>query len=261
MTTNDSASDVTTINSGTSGTPDLTVAKSHTVTFTQGGTGSYTVTVTNSGTAATSGTVTMSDTMPMELPRRPPAARGGHAASSAQAVAARSDALAAAGAIRRSLSRRTRRPPRRRRSPTRRPFPEAAIRIRPMMASDVTTINGVPDRPSPEYTATFHARRHRQAANTITAKNSGTAATLRHRHGLRCSSHRARLRRRQAARDGHAASRARPSRTRSDALAASSSYPAITLNEKLFHHRPVVGHQYGDRFWRRRDQYHERLRF
>ena len=41
-TTNDSASDVTSIGS----VPDLTITKSHTVTFTQGGTGSYTITAT-----------------------------------------------------------------------------------------------------------------------------------------------------------------------------------------------------------------------
>ena len=54
--------------------PDLTITKSHTVTFTQGGTGSYTITATNSGAAATSGTVTVSDVVPTGLtPRRRPA--------------------------------------------------------------------------------------------------------------------------------------------------------------------------------------------
>ena len=62
-TTNDSASDVTSIGS----VPDLTITKSHTVTFTQGGTGSYTITAKNSGTAATSGTVTVSDVVPTGL--------------------------------------------------------------------------------------------------------------------------------------------------------------------------------------------------
>src|SRR5437762_2236244 len=64
ITTNDTASDSTTINQ----LPDLTVTKSHTGNFTQGQTGAtYTITVNNAGTAATSGTVTMTDTLPAGL--------------------------------------------------------------------------------------------------------------------------------------------------------------------------------------------------
>ena len=45
--------------------PDLTITKSHSGTFTQGQTGvTYTITVTNSGTAATSGPVSVADTLP-----------------------------------------------------------------------------------------------------------------------------------------------------------------------------------------------------
>ncbi|HEX5701726.1 MAG TPA: hypothetical protein VFX97_00745 [Pyrinomonadaceae bacterium] len=63
-TTNDSATDPTTINQ----LPDLTIAKSHTGNFTQGQTGAtYTLTATNSGFAATSGTVTVTDTLPTGL--------------------------------------------------------------------------------------------------------------------------------------------------------------------------------------------------
>ena len=50
------------------GTPDLTISKTHTGTFTQADTGkTYTLTVTNSGTASTSGTVTVTDTLPSGL--------------------------------------------------------------------------------------------------------------------------------------------------------------------------------------------------
>jgi len=48
--------------------PDLTIAKAHTGSFTQGQVGAtYTLTATNSGTAATSGTVTVTDTLPSGL--------------------------------------------------------------------------------------------------------------------------------------------------------------------------------------------------
>ena len=61
---NNSVNDVTTIN----GSPDLTIAKTHTGNFTRGATGSYNITVTNSGTAATNGTtVTITDTVPAGL--------------------------------------------------------------------------------------------------------------------------------------------------------------------------------------------------
>ena len=65
-TTNNSASDPTAIVAAT--VPDLTLAKSHAGTFTQGQTGAtYTLTATNSGTGPTSGTVTVTDTLPTGL--------------------------------------------------------------------------------------------------------------------------------------------------------------------------------------------------
>ncbi|MCU1260338.1 MAG: hypothetical protein JWO80_3223 [Bryobacterales bacterium] len=64
-TANDTASDATTISAA--GVPDLTVTKTHTGNFTQGGTGSYTITVNNVGSSATTGTVTMTDTVPTGL--------------------------------------------------------------------------------------------------------------------------------------------------------------------------------------------------
>ena len=75
-TSNDTATDVTTINQ----LPDLTIAKSHSGNFTQGQTGAiYTITVSNAGPSATSGTVTMTDTLPAGLTStsgaRPPIGR------------------------------------------------------------------------------------------------------------------------------------------------------------------------------------------
>jgi uncharacterized repeat protein (TIGR01451 family) len=49
-------------------TPDLTITKRHTGSFTQGQSGAtYTIVVTNGGTGATNGTVTVSDTLPSGL--------------------------------------------------------------------------------------------------------------------------------------------------------------------------------------------------
>ncbi|MEO8436279.1 MAG: hypothetical protein ABI596_15360, partial [Pyrinomonadaceae bacterium] len=63
-TTNDSATDPTTINQ----LPDLTIAKSHSGNFTQGQVGAtYSIIATNSGFAATSGVVTVTDTLPAGL--------------------------------------------------------------------------------------------------------------------------------------------------------------------------------------------------
>jgi uncharacterized repeat protein (TIGR01451 family) len=63
ITTNDTATDPTTINQ----LPDLTITKSHTGNFTEGQTGTYSITVTNSGLANSSGTVTVTDTLPAGL--------------------------------------------------------------------------------------------------------------------------------------------------------------------------------------------------
>lgn len=51
----------------TIGSPDLTIAKTHTGNFTRGSTGTYTVTVGNGGTQPTSGAVTVTDTLPTGL--------------------------------------------------------------------------------------------------------------------------------------------------------------------------------------------------
>ncbi|WP_017317028.1 beta strand repeat-containing protein [Mastigocladopsis repens] len=92
-TTNNSASDPTTIN----GVADLTVTKTHTGNFTQGGTGSYTITATNSGGAPTSGTVTVTDTVPTGLTPTTATGTGWTCTISGQTVTCtRTDALAAA---------------------------------------------------------------------------------------------------------------------------------------------------------------------
>jgi uncharacterized repeat protein (TIGR01451 family) len=64
VTSNNTASDPTTVVA----TPDLTIAKTHSGSFSQGQSGAvYTIVVTNSGGAATSGTITVSDTLPAGL--------------------------------------------------------------------------------------------------------------------------------------------------------------------------------------------------
>ena len=64
MQSDDSASDVTTINQ----VADLTIVKSHTGNFSQGQSGAtYSLTVSNPGGAATSGTVSVTDALPAGL--------------------------------------------------------------------------------------------------------------------------------------------------------------------------------------------------
>jgi uncharacterized repeat protein (TIGR01451 family) len=94
-TSNDTATDVTTINAS-SAAPDLTIAKSHSGNFSQGQTGAmYSINVTNSGGTPTSGTVTMADTLPAGL--TPTAISGtGWTCTLATLTCTRSDALAAA---------------------------------------------------------------------------------------------------------------------------------------------------------------------
>lgn len=78
-----------------SGTPDLTITKSHTGNFTQGQSGTYTIGVTNSGSATTSGLVTVTDTLP---PAFTVATIGGSGWSCpSPPTCTRSDALAAGG--------------------------------------------------------------------------------------------------------------------------------------------------------------------
>jgi uncharacterized repeat protein (TIGR01451 family) len=63
---NNSSSDPTTVSPAAAG-PDLTIQKTHSVSFVQGQTGTYTLTVKNVGGAATSGAVTVTETPPSDL--------------------------------------------------------------------------------------------------------------------------------------------------------------------------------------------------
>jgi uncharacterized repeat protein (TIGR01451 family) len=76
------------------GTPDLTITKSHSGDFTRGLTGTYTVTVTNSGTASTSGSVTVTDVLPAGLTVSTLTGTG-WTCNTATASCVRSDALSA----------------------------------------------------------------------------------------------------------------------------------------------------------------------
>jgi uncharacterized repeat protein (TIGR01451 family) len=81
-----------------SGTPSLTITKTHTGNFTQGQTGAtFTITVTNGGTAATSGTVTVTDTIPSGLTGIAAAGTGWACSVTVTMTCTRSDALAASG--------------------------------------------------------------------------------------------------------------------------------------------------------------------
>lgn len=93
ITTNNTASDATTINLA----PDLTIAKTHSGNFTQAQTGAtYTLTATNSGTAPTSGTVTVTDTVPTGLTPTAATGTGWTCNISGQTITCtRTDALAA----------------------------------------------------------------------------------------------------------------------------------------------------------------------
>jgi uncharacterized repeat protein (TIGR01451 family) len=54
-----------TVTNSTENVPELTISKSHTGDFTQGGTGTYTLAVSNVGNAATNGTVTVTENPPV----------------------------------------------------------------------------------------------------------------------------------------------------------------------------------------------------
>ena len=67
-TGNNTANDATSIIAGSSGTPDLTITKTHSGNFAQGQNGvTYTISVKNSGAASTSGTVTVTENVPSGL--------------------------------------------------------------------------------------------------------------------------------------------------------------------------------------------------
>ena len=70
----------------TIGSPDLTLSKTHTGSFTRGGTGTYTLTVRNTGDQPTSGTITVTDTLPTGLTFASAAGTGWACSASGQTV-------------------------------------------------------------------------------------------------------------------------------------------------------------------------------
>jgi uncharacterized repeat protein (TIGR01451 family) len=226
-TTNDSASDPTTITSG----PDLTVAKSHTGNFTQGQTGAiYVLTATNSGTSSTSGAVTLTDTLPTGLTPTSASGTGWTCTISGQTVTCtRSDALAASSS-----------------------YPPVTLTVNVAAnassltntvtisgggetntgnntASDPTSINGVPDLTIAK-THTGNFTQGSIGSYTITATNSGTVATT----GAVTVTDTLPLGLTTTSVSGTgwtcSVSGQTVTCTRSDTLAAGASYPAITLN-------------------------------
>jgi uncharacterized repeat protein (TIGR01451 family) len=236
-TTNDSASDPTTIIGGS----DLTVAKSHTGNFTQGQTGAiYVLTATNSGTSPTNGTVTLTDTLPAGLTATGATGTGWTCSISGQTVTCtRSDALAASSSY----------PPV---TLTVNVAANAASSLTNTVtisgggetntannsASDATIINGVPDLTITK-THTGNFTQGLPGSYTITATNSGTAATTGAitisdtvPTGLTPTS---------ASGTGWTCSISGQTVTctRSNTLAAGTSYPAITLNVAVASNAPT----------------------
>jgi hypothetical protein len=75
-TSNDTATDATTIESASAG-PDLTITKSHAGNFQRGRPGTYSLVAHNVGGAATSGTITVTDNLPQLPPSLVPTSMGG----------------------------------------------------------------------------------------------------------------------------------------------------------------------------------------
>ena len=226
-TANNSASDATTI----TGTPDLTLTKSHSGSFTQGQTGAtYTIAVTNSGTGSTSGLVTVSDPVPAGLTPTAAAGTGWTCSGSGQNVSCtRSDALAAGQG-----------------------YPAITLTVNVAAnatnltntatvdgggdassgnnsASDPTTIVGAADLTLTKSHSGSFTQGQTGATYTIAVANSGTGSTS----GAVTVSDAvpAGLTPTAAAGTGWSCtvSGQNVSCTRSDALAASASYPAVTL--------------------------------
>ncbi|MGA7953552.1 MAG: choice-of-anchor L domain-containing protein, partial [Gloeobacterales cyanobacterium] len=222
-TTNNSATDPTTVN-----VSDLTITKTHTGNFTQGQTGAtYTLTATNSGTAATSGTVTIVDTLPTGLTATA-ISGSGWTCTLATLTCTRSDALAAGSS-----------------------YPAITLTVNVASnaassitnsatvsgggqsnttndtATDPTTVNGVSDLTiTKSHTGNF-TQGQTGATYTLTATNSGTAATSGTvtvvdtlPTGLTATA---------ISGTGWTCTLGTLTCTRSDALAVGASYPAITL--------------------------------
>ncbi len=90
-----SLAEVQVFGSAGSNTPDMTITKSHTGSFTQGQAGTYTITAANSGTATTSGTVSVTDSLPTGLTASA-LSGSGWSCNVSTVTCTRSDALATA---------------------------------------------------------------------------------------------------------------------------------------------------------------------
>src|SRR5207245_1508269 len=225
-TSNDTANDATTINPAL--TPDLTITKTHTGSFTQGQTGAtYTITASNVGTGPTSGTATVTDTLPSGLTARAISGTG-WSCTLGTLSCTRSDALAAGSS-----------------------YPAITLTVNVASnaaasvtdaatasgggetntsndtANDTTTITQLPDLTiTKTHTGNF-TQGQTGATYTITASNSGTGPTSGTvtvtdtlPSGLTATA---------ISGTGWSCTLGTLSCTRSDALAAGSSYPAITL--------------------------------
>ena len=233
-TSNDSASDPTTVNQ----LPDLTIAKSHTGNFTQGQVGAtYTITATNSGFAATSGVVTVTDTLPAGLTATAISGTGWTCVLGTL-TCTRSDALAASAS-----------------------YPAITLTVNVAnnaaasvtnsvsvsgggqtntsndTATDPTTINQLPDLTiTKTHTGNF-TQSQVGATYTITVTNSGNAATS----GMVSVTDTlpAGLTATAISGAGWTCVMGTLTCTRSDALAASASYPAITLTVNVDNNAPA----------------------
>jgi uncharacterized repeat protein (TIGR01451 family) len=232
MNGNNSASDPTTIN----GVADLRIAKSHSGNFTVGVNGTYTLTASNSGTLATSGTITVTDNLPAGLTvAATPTGTGWNCSTTvvgSSTATCTSSTVIAAGAT----------------SPNpitvtvvvaAAAFPavtnaanisggsEPAYNNGNNSASDPTTVNGVPDLTIAKSHVGNFTQGQVGASYSITATNSGTAATSGTvtvtdtlPSGLTATA---------ISGAGWSCALGTLICTRSDALAAGSSYPVITL--------------------------------
>jgi uncharacterized repeat protein (TIGR01451 family) len=223
-TSNNTATDATTITQ----LPDMTIAKTHTGNFTQGQTGAtYTITATNSGFAATSGTVTVTDTLPAGLTATAISGTGWTCVL-ATLTCTRSNALAA-GASYPAITVTVNVANNAASSVTNSVAVSAGGQTNTTndTATDPTTINQLPDLTiAKSHTGNF-TQGQTGATYTITATNSGFAATSGTvtvtdtlPAGLTATA---------ISGTGWSCVLATLTCTRNDVLAAGSSYPVITL--------------------------------
>jgi uncharacterized repeat protein (TIGR01451 family) len=223
-TGNDTATDATTVTQK----PDMTISKSHSGNFTQGQTGAtYTLTARNSGFAATTGTVTVTDTLPTGLTATGISGTGWTCVL-ATLTCTRNDALAAstnypaitvtvnvannaAASVTNSVS----------------VSGGGENNTSNDTATDPTTVNQLPDMTIVKSHSGNFAQGQTGATYTITATNSGFAATSGTvtvtdtlPSGLTATG---------ISGSGWTCVLGTLTCTRNDALAAGSSYPAITL--------------------------------